>query len=247
MTARIGFTSVTFRSLSAKEVCETAVKNGIKYIEWGADVHVPSPDEAKKVRALCDTYGIESISFGSYYRVGDGDFAGFERDCRSAQILGAGRIRIWLGRRGSADCTEKDRAELVSMTRILAGIAEQYALTLAFEFHGKTLNDNGRSCMSFLNELDRPGVMTYWQPLAYAENLTNLLTVMDRLTAVHVFSWDDNNVRYPLDAMENEWKIYIGEIAAQKDVDYILEFVKDDSPQQFAADVRTLKRLTEGK
>lgn len=37
----IGFTTVTFRKKSRREICQIASENDIKYIEWGSDVHLP--------------------------------------------------------------------------------------------------------------------------------------------------------------------------------------------------------------
>ena len=65
----------------------------------------------------------------------------------------------------------------------------------------------------------------------------------DRLLNFHVYSWPEGK-RAPLDAAE--WRTYFaaaesmaGEHCA------LLEFVKDDSPEQFRRDARTLIDLLE--
>lgn len=68
----IGFTTVTFRKKSRREVCEIAEKNGIKYLEWGGDVHLPPDNETalQEVIFLQKEFGLTAVSYGSYYRLG---------------------------------------------------------------------------------------------------------------------------------------------------------------------------------
>lgn len=240
---RFGFTSVTFRNKSAKEICEIALQNGIKYIEWGADVHAKSASDAAEIRALCDGYGIKTVSLGSYFRVGDDDILPFERDCESAEILGAKKIRVWLGRESSISTSAETRAKLISQTRTLADIAEKHGLVLAFEFHKKTYNDSAEKCLEFISDVGKPNVKTYWQPFSFGNDESELALILPELCEVHMFSWDENNVRFPLDAKEREWRIFLDTISDKSQIDFILEFVKDDDDVQFARDVQTAKKL----
>lgn len=240
----ICFTSVTFRKKSPAEICRIAYDNGISFIEWGADVHVRDKEEAANVRALCDANGITSVSLGSYYRVGDGLYGDFENDCQSARILGCKRIRVWLGRESSQNTSAETRNKLITETKALSDIALTYGLVLAFEFHKKTYNDDGKASADFIRECGRDNVRTYWQPFSTNADTDNLNAVLPYLDAVHVFSWDENNVRFPLSYKTDEWK----EFAAcarktGKRLDFIIEFVKDDSEEEFTRDVKTLRDI----
>ena len=241
---RLGFTTVTFRQKSAAEIVDLARRNGVKYIEWGADVHAKSEDDARAIRALCDENGITSISLGSYCRVGDGDVESFARDCKIAKILGASRIRVWLGRKGSADVSADEREKMIAETRAMSKIARVHGLILAFEFHRKTLTDTGFSCAAFLDSVGDANVKTYWQPFFEGNDAENLDAVVDNVAAVHVFSWDAECHRFPLADKSDEWRAFIEKIKSRREkMDFIIEFVMDDSEKQFEKDVETLKKL----
>lgn len=241
---RLGFTTVTFRQKNAAEIVDLARRNGVKYIEWGADVHAKSDVDARAIRALCDGHGITSISLGSYYRVGDGDLESFERDCRIAKILGASRIRVWLGRKSSADTDKREREKMIAEVRAMSKIAKAHGLILAFEFHRKTLTDTGLSCAAFLGDVGDANVKTYWQPFFEGNDTENLEKVVDDVAAVHVFSWDAECHRFPLNDKADEWRAFIEKIKSRHEkMDFIIEFVRDDSEKQFEKDVETLKKL----
>ncbi|MBM7330523.1 sugar phosphate isomerase/epimerase, partial [Agrobacterium sp. S2] len=63
-----GLCSVTFRSLTPQVVIKLAASNGIRAIEWGADVHVPPGDleNARQVAARTAEAGLSVSSYGSY-------------------------------------------------------------------------------------------------------------------------------------------------------------------------------------
>ena len=241
-----GMTSVTFRNKSVEDVVDISAKAGLSFIEWGADVHVKPGDfaAAETAVALMKKSGLYCSAYGSYYRVGDGDIDGFELICKTAAALGASRVRVWLGRKGSAETTAAERDALIEETQRLADAAEKYSLDVAFEFHGKTFNDNGKTGKTFLLDCNRKNVKTYWQPLAFGDSEENLKDIADKVAAVHVFHWNKQNDRFPLSDGADEWKRYIALLAAApKPVQMTLEFVAGDSDEQFIADAKTLGDL----
>lgn len=247
MKFTLGMTSVTFREKTVEEVAALAKKAGLSEIEWGGDRHVV-PDDTDAVRRACaamEKNGLLCSSYGSYYRLGDNDEDAFRAVCRTAKALGAGIVRTWLGRRGSAVMPPEMRADILEETRRLADIAAEYSQTLAFEFHGKTLNDNGESSVAFLSECKKENVKTYWQPLSFSDNEKNLSMVLPHLAAVHVFTWDDAYQRYPLADGEAQWKKYLS-ILQDADISakLIMEFVKDDSEEQFLTDAAFLHEIS---
>ena len=60
----IGFTTVTFRKNSRREICQIASENDIKYIEWGGDVHLPPNDinALREVLSLQKEFGLTAVS-----------------------------------------------------------------------------------------------------------------------------------------------------------------------------------------
>ena len=88
----------------------------------------------------------------------------------------------------------------------------------------------------------REDVANYWLPLFIASAL-ELGIILPRLRNAHVFYWYPVYERHPLIDGEAAWKTYIDVIRSSgKQVDFLLEFVKDDSTDQFVTDAATLKR-----
>ena len=247
MNFTLGMTSVTFREKTIEEIVSLAKKATLQEIEWGGDRHIipADSDAVYKARKAMEKAEISCSSYGSYYRLGDRDEDMFRMICQTSQALGSGIIRTWLGRRGSAVMPPEMRADILEETKRLADIAAEYGQILAFEFHGKTLNDNGESSVAFLSECRKENVKTYWQPLSFSDNEKNLSLVLPYLTAVHVFTWDDAYQRYPLADGESQWKNYLS-ILKNADIStkLIMEFVKEDSEEQFLIDAAFLKKIT---
>lgn len=243
---RLGFTSVTFRKLSREEVCIAAKENGIEFIEWGGDIHLPPDDEKAldEVLALQEKYGIKAISYGSYYRIGQKDYELFDKILYVAEKIGCQRIRLWLGAVSSDKTDGKLLESLVEETRVLCDKAKEKDIVISFEFHEGTFNDNGKSSVEFLDSVGRDNVATYWQPLRVKTDFENLEAVAPYVNGVHVFHWGKLGIRHPLSKGADEWQKYIAYLKENgKNTDYILEFVKNDSLLQFGKDVATAKEI----
>ena len=244
MKFELGMTSVTFREKSIEEVALLTKKAGLSFIEWGADRHVLPLDfdAIRNARIQMEKHELFCSSYGSYYRMVEKNEDTFRAICKTAEALGADTVRAWLGRTGSERITPAQYKDLLEETKKLSAIAAEYGQTLAFEFHGKTLNDNGQSSVAFLSACAKENVKTYWQPLSYSDNEKNLSLVLPYLCAVHVFTWDDEYRRYPLADGTHAWKKYL-QILKDADIStkLIMEFVKDDDAQRFLTDSAVLR------
>ena len=87
----IGFTTVTFRKKSRREICQIASENNIKYIEWGSDVHLPPNDinALSDVLSLQEEFGLTAVSYGTYYRLGEENYSLWESITDTANAIGA--------------------------------------------------------------------------------------------------------------------------------------------------------------
>lgn len=242
----IGFTTVTFRKKSRREVCEIAEKNGIKYLEWGGDVHLPPDNETalQEIIALQKEFGLTAVSYGSYYRLGAEDYSLWEQIVNTADKIGAKIIRIWQGDCSSQKVSAEKMQAMVNETKSLADIAEKKGLTVAFEFHNNTNNDNGKSAVAFLKAVNRPNVKTYWQPFSTNADTENLKAVLPYIVCVHIFEWNEQGKRYSLKHGKDKWSKFLKIIEnADAEPNLIMEFVKHDSKYQFARDVNTLRQI----
>ena len=240
----IGFTSVTFRKYDIEKVVDIAKINNIHSIEWGEDVHVKNTADAKRAKKLCDDNKITVSSYGSYFKIGSDKPSDFEEMCKIAEILNAPIIRVWLGEKGSEKTSDEEYKALVSDTRQIAETAQKYNQTIAFEFHQNTYNDNGKSCIKFINDCGMANVKTYWQPFFKGNDSNNLRTVFPYTVNIHVFFWNTIGKRFTLKKGKSEWSKWI-EIAKESGYNgnYTMEFCKRDSKRIFAKDVKTLNSI----
>ncbi len=245
---RPGMCSVTLRQLDVGQVLDVAAAAGLACVEWGADRHVPpgDPRAAAEVRRRGLDLGIAVASYGSYFRAGSDDVDGFAAVLAAAVALGAPRVRIWAGTTGSGDATAEQRRAVVTGARAAATRAADAGVQVAFEFHGGTLTDTVASTVALLDEV--PGAGTYWQPpvgMPHELALAGLAAVLDRVAAVHVFSWWPRQERLPLPARETLWRGAF-DLLRGRDLDCLLEFVPGDDPAAVAAEAAALHRLAAG-
>ena len=242
-----GLVSVTFRKLSRTEIAGLMVNSGLTAIEWGGDVHVPSDAEEWVMEdALTEAAHFSAqgkfyiASYGSYYRC----MSPFEYDLNTAVSIDAPNIRVWAGKLGSADADDEDRRNVVRHIRRLCGAAKEHNMTVSTEFHGGTLTDHYESCVRLIDEVAMDNFCTYWQPNQFRDeeyNIAALKAVLPWLSNVHVFTWAGHN-KYPLIDGEEKWKRYIDILRTNGGTHHmLLEFVCDDTVEQFYRDAETLQ------
>ena len=192
-------------------------------------------------------------AYGSYYRLGGGGKEGtaFEQVLASAVGLGAPTIRVWTGVKGAKECPAEERAAIVSDGLRVAELAAKHGITICLEYHANTLTDDADSVHMLLKELDHPNIEFLWQT-SNDEDVEScakrLIEVLPRLRNVHVFYWNPGVERRPLVEGESGWRTYIDIVRETGEpVDFLLEFVIEDSPEQFVADAATLRRWLEDR
>lgn len=245
-----GLVSITFRELPAKEIIDLVVRAGLSGVEWGGDIHVKHGDikAARLVRKMSDDAGIGVLSYGSYYEVAANRCQPFENILETAIELGAPNIRIWAGNRGSDQSDPDHWNRIIEQTRVIGDKAEAEGLTVAFEFHSRSLTDTARSARKLLDDIDHDNVFVYWQPITGAsieDNLADIEMLKDRVTNIHVFHWWPDTVsRFELSEGQANWRRYLQKLdSSERDRFALLEFVKDEDPEIFLKDAETLKKL----
>ncbi len=245
---RLGLCSVTFRKLTPPAILALARQANLDAIEWGGDVHVPhgDVDTAHTVRRMTRDEGLEIPSYGSYYRVGQ-DPERFEDILSTAVALGAPVIRVWAGTVGSPEATRATWDSVVADSRRIAALAQAEGLRIAFEYHGNTLTDTDEAAIRLLTHVNHPAVRCYWQmresAVSLVEHLEGLHSILPWLENVHVQA-SQAGQRVPLDTQADAWRKILGVVASTgRDHTALLEFVRDDSPEQFLADAATLRSL----
>lgn len=243
---RPGLCSVTLRALPAVEVVAVAADAGLVAVEWGGDVHVPVGDlaVAEQVRAATSRAGLAVASYGSYFHAGVSDPATIAPTVETARVLGAPRIRIWAGDKGSARSDAEHRSAVVDSARRMVERAAAAGITVAFELHAGTLTDEPGSTLALLTEVTGAG--TYWQPPNDVPDhavLDALDLLAPKVRALHVFSWWPGTRRQRLVAREALWRATLGRLrTTDRELDALLEFVPGDDPALVAGEAETLRR-----
>ncbi|MFH1614536.1 MAG: TIM barrel protein [Planctomycetota bacterium] len=246
-----GLVSVTFRQLAPAEIVGLVVQAGLLGIEWGGDIHVTHGDfkRAREVNKITTDAGLKVFAYGSYYRVGESEAAlPFEKVLETAVSLKAPLIRVWAGSSSSVDAGPAYRNRVVSDTLRIAAMASEANIIISYEFHKGSLTDTYESAMKLMEEVGHDNVRLYWQtPLTTdaEENLAGLDRILPWATNTHVFNWSRATESFqPLEQVCNIWHRYLQKFAASNhDHAAMLEFVKDNSPDMFLEDAKTLRKL----
>ncbi len=248
-----GAVSATFKKMpmTADEVICLVADCGLQAIEWSENVHVlpDDPQGAEALRRKTEAAGLRVAAYGSYFRLGEHESpeAVFAASLASARALGAPLIRIWAGGHASAEVGDAEFARLAAEAAGVAELAARDGIKVAFEWHKNTLTDTNESAERLLREAGHPNLYCLWQPtvaLTPRERTEGIRRMGGRLLNFHVYSWPDGK-RGPLNAAE--WQYYFeaaGGTGGPRCA--LLEFVRDDSPDQFRADAQTLLNLLKG-
>ncbi|MBQ9850356.1 MAG: TIM barrel protein [Clostridia bacterium] len=160
----VGFTSTTFLNIkSLEKIVKIAVDCGADCIEWGGNLHVTSPEEAKKAKELCSAAKIKISSYGSYYRVGSADSQEWKRICEIASAMGAPAVRVWLGNSDSEKTDAADYDAIVSDAKAMCAVAAEYGISVCCECHGNTYNNNTDAFLKIRSDIGADNFRTYFQ------------------------------------------------------------------------------------
>jgi len=253
---KTGLVSITFRNKTPEEIVTLVKKGGLDGIEWGGDVHVPHGDlnTAEQVKKMTLDAGLEIASYGSYYRAAYSETAEqpikFSEVLKTAIKLNAPTIRVWAGVKGSAASTQEEREAVIADLRRIGSLAAQEGITISLEYHGGTLTDTNESAQQLIKEVNHHNIRLYWQPSNgkdFTYCIEGLKAIINDVSNVHVFHWaftPDNKIeRRPLAEGKAVWMEYLKELK-KKSVDRyaMIEFVRNESDQQFLEDAATLRQ-----
>jgi len=261
---KAGVVSVTFRQYAYKNFIKCVNRTELSCIEWGSDIHVPY-DDYDKAYDISDTMwenNLETASYGSYYKLAvplpkwnnkePSDI--FPMIVQTAKIIEAPSIRVWGGELSSSRLNADMKKNIIDDAIRIAALAKAENQDISVEYHGNTITDNAESAVDFIKAVRNGGgsnVYLYWQPnqnLTFDENKSELEKICPYLTNVHVFAGEGSE-RFPLEHHKDKWRAYIDIIEektcniSKNKHNFLLEFVKGDSVEQFIEDAKTLIEL----
>ena len=240
-----GLVSITFRDHSPAKIAMAASKYGLKYIEWGSDIHAPCDDitQLQAISALHTIYGISCCSYGTYFRLGQSPISDLPQYIEAAKILGTNILRLWAGRKKAADCSAEERDHLFAECRQAAAIAEKHNMILCLECHRRTYTETKEGALELMEAINSPNLRMYWQPnpdITLTENLDYISALDSYITHIHVFNWTSDR-RLPLRDGIDTWNAYLSTMSG--DHHLLLEFMPDDRIQTLAGEAESLLEL----
>ncbi len=246
-----GVVSATFREKAPEEIIDLSVRAGLKAVEWSENSHV-FPDDAEGAKQLLkktEEAGLKVAAYGSYYRLGQNAEPEkvFAASLVSAAALHAPLIRVWAGTESSAEVSPEKRKALAEEAALIAEMAGEKGIKVAFEWHKNTLTDTNESAMALLDEAAHDNLYCLWQPtvaLSMEERVQglDLLRERKRLLNLHVYYWLDG-VRRPFSEGMEQWREYLSHVDENEDRYALLEFVMNNTTEQFLEDAKVLHEL----
>lgn len=242
---KCGLCSVSFRENSSEEILRAMTAAGLKYIEWGSDIHAPphNTENLTTIAELQEKYGIVCSSYGTYFRIGSTPQSELTEYIRAARILGTDVLRLWCGVKGSASLTPAEREELISCSKDCARLAESEGVVLAMECHTGTYTDTTESILDLMSAVDSPAFRMYWQPNQFrtdVENLVQAKAVAPYTVNIHAFNWVGND-KFPLADATKLWQDYLACFCGDETV--LLEFMPDGRIESLAAEADALRKI----
>lgn len=244
---RTGLVSISFRGLSPEEIVQEMAKCGLKYVEWGSDVHAPCTDTARleQIVALQKQYGITCCSYGTYFYLGLTPNEELPAYIRAAKLLGTRTLRVWAGKKSPDMFTPEERDGFFDACRQAAKIAEEAGVVLCMECHRNSYTETKNGALELMQAVNSPAFRMYWQlnqMQSFVENMEYIQALLPYIDNLHVFYMKEQT-RYPLSAGEEEWKTYLGQFTGDRMA--LLESMPDRRIESLPAEAESLRRIVE--
>jgi len=241
-----GLVSVSFRKLSPEEILQAMTACGLKYIEWGSDVHAPCTDDARlaEIVELQKKYGVTCCSYGTYFELGVNPMEEFPAYIRAAKKLGTNMLRVWAGKAKLENQTPEWRKMIVEEAKKAALLAEEAGVIVCTECHRNTMTQTKEFALELMEGVNSPAFRTYWQPNQNAsveENLEYIRLLKPYITNLHVFHWA-GATPLPLARGTEDWKAYLAEFTGDRAA--LLEFMPDGKVESLPGEAQTLGEIT---
>ena len=247
----LGLVSATFKDRPYTEVISIACNAGLSCIEWSENHHVPATDinKAKEIAEYSSQNGIKVLGYGSYFKLGCN--MDIMPSLNNAKAMGAKFVRIWGGTKEPSQIDDSERLALLEEIKSVCKLAKEKGLEIVFEWHRKTITQELDYALSFISDENCSNLKCLWQTnpdISESQRYKEIseLVSKDILTYVHVFHWDDMGKRRPFNEGIEEWEKLLA-VSKNSCEAYMLEFVLNNTEEQFYEDAKFLKKLCRGE
>lgn len=243
-----GLVSISFRDVDAYELIKWCRQANLQSIEWGADSHIlpNNYDYAKGIADAMQENNLFTSAYGSYIRCGTLDTQDFLNHLKTAKILGSETIRVWSGELDFENADDAYKRQVIRVLKEYCLMAADAGLSITSEFHCRTLTNCADNYLWMREQVNAPNYLTGWQceiDQPMSKRLADLKKIQNYLTNVHIFHWNPGRERQELEIAEDEFHNYIQFLTTLNgDRALSIEFVKNNSKEQFFNDAETLKK-----
>ena len=240
-----GLVSISFRSLTPEQIVDYMQEAGLRYVEWGSDVHAKKEDQEAlhRIAALQQEKGILCTSYGTYFHLGKDPIKELPEYIAAAKILGTNILRLWCGNKKSTDYTQEEKVAFFEECRAAARIAEENDVIFCMECHNNSYTQLLEGALELMEAVNSPAFRMYWQPnqnSSVAENIDYANRIAQYTVHIHAFKWIGSK-KYPLAEGAADWTEYLK--AFQGEHALLLEFMPDDRPESLKQEAATLQQL----
>ena len=246
-----GLVSATFKTESPDFVLAALKKADLHAVEWSENWHIPAGDTAlaRDLRERTLAQGAEVAAYGSYYRLGQNSNPAkdFCPRCRA--------LRHWVPRSFASGAAVQHRQSWMQThagswrSRQGSSVIWRHrrASRSPWKWTQNTVTDTNESGLSFLDEAAAENLYCLWQPTV-ALNMDercaglDMLEARGRLLNLHVYYWLEGK-RRPFAEGLDEWRRYLQHVNRNEKRYGLLEFVLDNTEEQFLEDAAQWKRL----
>ncbi len=169
---KIGCCTLPFNGKSLDEALDTIKEAEIKGVEiWGGPKHTPKPASEEDIMSIAGkvkSRNLEIFCYGSYLNgFEEEEFNGYKLnitdELKTAELLGAKKIRLWAGNKPSRDFLKVEFDRVVRNFQEYADIARDMDITIVIERHGSTLTDDFNAPEIFLSAVNKKNCLLNWQ------------------------------------------------------------------------------------
>lgn len=240
-----GVVSISFRENTPEKIAFAASRCGLKFIEWGSDVHAPCSDanELERVVFAQKYFGVSCSSYGTYFRLGTDPIYELPAYFLAAKKLGTNILRLWAGRKPADQCSAEERSYLIEQCCAAARLARSYQMTICLECHRRSYTETKEGALDLMQSVNSPHFRMYWQPnpsISVEENLRYIHLLEPYITHIHVFHWVGDR-KLPLRDGYKQWHQYLSALTG--DHTLLLEFMPDDSIESLKQEADALHKL----
>ena len=244
---RLGLVSVSFRQYAPEQILASAGEAGLRWIEWGSDIHAPYQDREtlEKLARLQREYGIGCCSYGTYFRLGMTPLDELDGYITAAGLLGTDTLRLWCGTKNAEEYTDEEKEALFAECRAAEQIAKRRGVKLCMECHRGTLTHTKEAALELMAAVNSDHFRMYWQPNQHRteeENIAYARLIAPYTERIHVFHWE-GKLKLPLAPATDVWKRYLAQFPPYQTL--LLEFMPDGKIESLKTEAAALRKIAE--